>query len=107
MSPDVTRAHEATPGGPGSGGAAVADPEVADGATDLDRPWMTIVWDDPVNLMRYVTFVFQKIFGYSESKANQLMMQVHTEGKAVVSSGDRDKVETDVRKLHALSLIHI
>ncbi|ACY21214.1 ATP-dependent Clp protease adaptor protein ClpS [Gordonia bronchialis DSM 43247] len=104
MSPDVTRAHEATPGGPGSGGAAVADPEVADGATDLDRPWMTIVWDDPVNLMRYVTFVFQKIFGYSESKANQLMMQVHTEGKAVVSSGDRDKVETDVRKLHAAGL---
>ncbi|NDK92605.1 ATP-dependent Clp protease adapter ClpS [Gordonia desulfuricans] len=99
MAPDVIRAHEATPGG-----AAVAEPSVADSASDLDRPWMTIVWDDPVNLMRYVTFVFQKIFGYSEAKANELMMQVHTEGKAVVSSGDRDKVESDVRKLHAAGL---
>lgn len=93
------RAHEATPGG-----AAVAEPIVADSASDLDRPWMTVVWDDPVNLMRYVTFVFQKIFGYSEARANELMMQVHTEGKAVVSSGGREKVESDVRKLHAAGL---
>ncbi|MGW5521743.1 ATP-dependent Clp protease adapter ClpS [Gordonia sp. NPDC003950] len=99
MAPDVLRAHEATPGG-----ATVAEPTAAENVADLDRPWMTIVWDDPVNLMRYVTFVFQKIFGYSESRANQLMMQVHTEGKAVVSSGDRDKVESDVRKLHAAGL---
>lgn len=102
MAPEETRAHEATPGQPG--GTAVAEPGVADGATALDRPWVTIVWDDPVNLMRYVTFVFQKLFGYSESRANQLMMQVHTEGKAVVSSGDRDKVEADVRKLHSAGL---
>lgn len=95
----MIRAHEATPGG-----AAVADPAVADGAVGIDRPWMTIVWDDPVNLMRYVTFVFQKVFGYSESRANELMMQVHTEGRAVVSSGGRDKVESDVRKLHAAGL---
>ena len=53
----------------------MADPAVADSASAFDRPWVTIVWDDPVNLMRYVTFVFQKVFGYSESKANQLMMQ--------------------------------
>ncbi|MFW0787328.1 ATP-dependent Clp protease adapter ClpS [Gordonia sp. CPCC 206044] len=98
MAPE-SRAHEATPGG-----TAVAEPAVADGAAALDRPWVTIVWDDPVNLMRYVTFIFQKIFGYSESQANHLMMQVHTEGKAVVSSGDRDKVESDVRKLHAAGL---
>ncbi|WP_124706860.1 ATP-dependent Clp protease adapter ClpS [Gordonia insulae] len=118
MAPDETRAHEATRRGERSdggwlgersdggspGGTAVAEPGVADGATSLDRPWVTIVWDDPVNLMRYVTFVFQKVFGYSESRANQLMMQVHNEGKAVVSAGDRDKMEVDVRKLHAAGL---
>ncbi|MGZ8180077.1 ATP-dependent Clp protease adapter ClpS [Williamsia sp. SKLECPSW1] len=91
--------HEATPGG-----AAVADPDTADADTSDDRPWVTIVWDDPVNLMRYVTYVFQKLFGYSETRAAELMMQVHTQGKAVVSSGDRDKVEIDVRKLHAAGL---
>ena len=96
------RSERSDVGGPG--GAAVADPEVAENAAALDRPWVTIVWDDPVNLMRYVTFVFQKVFGYSESHANQLMMQVHTEGKAVVSAGERDKVEGDVRKLHAAGL---
>ena len=63
MAPDDIRAHEATPGsGGGSGGTAVADPAVADSASAFDRPWVTIVWDDPVNLMRYVTFVFQKVF---------------------------------------------
>ena len=69
-----------------------------------DTPWVTVVWDDPVNLMRYVTYVFQKLFGYSETRAAELMMQVHTEGKAVVSTGDRDKVELDVQKLHAAGL---
>ena len=75
-------------------------------ATDAaqDAPWVTIVWDDPVNLMHYVTYVFQKLFGYSKAKATELMMQVHSEGKAVVSSGDRDKMENDVRRLHAAGL---
>nr|WP_253663588.1 ATP-dependent Clp protease adapter ClpS [Williamsia maris] len=90
---------EATPAG-----TAVAEPDTADAGTAIDRPWVTIVWDDPVNLMRYVTFVFQKVFGYSESRASQLMMLVHTEGKAVVSSGDRDKMEIDVRKLQSAGL---
>lgn len=66
--------------------------------------WVTIVWDDPVNLMHYVTYVFQKLFGYSKAKATDLMMQVHSEGKAVVSSGSRDKMEADVRRLHAAGL---
>ncbi|GAA1088169.1 ATP-dependent Clp protease adapter ClpS [Tsukamurella spumae] len=70
----------------------------------IDKPWVTVVWDDPVNLMSYVTFVLRKLFGYSTDKAKELMMQVHTEGKAVVSTGDRDKVEGDVRKLHAAGL---
>ena len=66
----------------------------------LNRPWKVIVWDDPVNLMSYVTFVFRKLFGYSQAKAHKLMMQVHTEGKAVVSSGPKEKAEHDVFCLH-------
>ncbi|NUS45777.1 MAG: ATP-dependent Clp protease adapter ClpS [Mycobacteriaceae bacterium] len=69
-----------------------------------DRPWVTVVWDDPVNLMHYVTYIFQKLFGYSKSKATELMMKVHQEGKAVVSSGSRDKMEHDVQRLHAAGL---
>ena len=66
----------------------------------MDRPWVTIVWDDPVNLMNYVTYIFQKLFGYSEPQATKLMLQVHNEGKAVVSSGTREKAEIDVFRLH-------
>mgnify|MGYP003329547278 CR=1 FL=1 len=66
----------------------------------IDKPWITIVWDDPVNLMNYVTFVFIKLFGYSKEKAHELMMQVHTEGKAVVSTGTREEMERDVQRLH-------
>jgi ATP-dependent Clp protease adaptor protein ClpS len=69
-----------------------------------ERPWVTIVWDDPVNLMNYVTYIFQKLFGYSEAKATELMLKVHHEGKAVVSSGPRESMEVDVTKLHAAGL---
>ncbi|MCG5434457.1 ATP-dependent Clp protease adapter ClpS [Mycobacterium sp. MYCO198283] len=69
-----------------------------------DHPWVTIVWDDPVNLMNYVTYVFQKLFGYSEPQATKLMLQVHNEGKAVVSAGSRESMEVDVAKLHAAGL---
>ena len=68
--------------------------------TDLARPWKVIVWNDPINLMTYVTFVLQKLFGYSKPKAHKLMMDVHTKGKAVVSSGPREKAELDVFRLH-------
>ncbi len=84
--------------------AAPQEAEVEQMTEALDRPWVTVVWDDPVNLMHYVTYIFQKLFGYSKAKATDLMMQVHKEGKAVVSSGSRDKVENDVRKLHAAGL---
>src|SRR6202161_805029 len=67
-------------------------------------PWVTIVWDDPVNLMTYVTYVFQKLFGYSEPHATKLMMQVHNEGKAVVSAASRETMKVDVSKLHAAGL---
>lgn len=73
---------------------------VADEHVSHDRPWVVIVWDDPVNLMSYVTHVLQKLFGYSREKAQQLMMQVHEEGRAVVSSGPREKAELDVFRLH-------
>jgi ATP-dependent Clp protease adaptor protein ClpS len=69
-----------------------------------DRPWIVIVWNDPVNLMTYVTLVFQKLFGYSRAKAETLMLQVHHEGRAIVSSGTREKCELDVSKLHAAGL---
>jgi ATP-dependent Clp protease adaptor protein ClpS len=68
------------------------------------RPWVTVVWDDPINLMTYVTYVFQKLFGYSEPHATKLMLQVHHEGKAVVSAGSRESMEVDVSKLHAAGL---
>jgi ATP-dependent Clp protease adaptor protein ClpS len=68
--------------------------------TDLARPWKVIVWNDPINLMSYVTFVLQKLFGYSKEKAHKLMMDVHTKGKAVVSNGSREKSELDVFRLH-------
>jgi ATP-dependent Clp protease adaptor protein ClpS len=69
-----------------------------------DSPWVTIVWDDPVNLMSYVTYVFQKLFGYTEPHATKLMLQVHNDGKAVVSSGTRESMEVDVTKLHSAGL---
>ena len=69
-----------------------------------EKPWVVIVWNDPVNLMTYVTFVFQKLFGYSRAKATKLMLQVHHEGKAVVASGTREKCENDVARLHAYGL---
>jgi len=74
-------------------------PEI-DETADVDRPWIVIVWNDPINLMSYVTFVFQKLFGYSLEKATKLMLQVHNEGRAVVSSGTRESCEFDVYRLH-------
>ncbi|GAB3134847.1 ATP-dependent Clp protease adapter ClpS [Tsukamurella serpentis] len=96
---------ESSAGAPGAG-ALPGSSAVLERKSEeaIDKPWVTIVWDDPVNLMSYVTFVLRKIFGFSTAKAKELMMQVHTEGKAVVSTGDRDKVEGDVRKLHAAGL---
>jgi ATP-dependent Clp protease adaptor protein ClpS len=74
------------------------------GDVERDVPWVVIVWNDPINLMSYVTLVFQKLFGYSRAKATKLMLQVHYEGKAVVSSGTREKAEFDVSRLHARGL---
>ena len=74
-------------------------PEV-DETTSEDRPWVVIVWNDPINLMSYVVLVFQKLFGYNRSKATELMLDVHHKGRAVVSNGTREKAEMDVFRLH-------
>jgi ATP-dependent Clp protease adaptor protein ClpS len=76
----------------------------SDELRDIDRPWVVIVWNDPINLMSYVALVFRKLFGYTEARATKLMLQVHNEGKAVVSSGTREKAELDVSLLHAHGL---
>ena len=68
--------------------------------TSTDLPWKVLVWNDPINTMSYVTFVFQKLFGYSKEKAHSLMLDVHHKGKAVVSHGAREKAELDVFRLH-------
>jgi len=65
-----------------------------------DLPWLVIVWNDPINLMSYVTYVFQKLFGYSLEKATRLMLDVHQKGRAIVSSGTRERAELDVFRLH-------
>ena len=83
--------------------AEVKEPDVHD-LTEPDRPWVVIVWNDPINLMSYVTWVFQKLFGYSRGKAEKLMLDVHHKGKAVVSSGARERAEWDVSRLHAHGL---
>jgi ATP-dependent Clp protease adaptor protein ClpS len=69
-----------------------------------DRPWVTIVWNDPVNLMSYVTWVFQTLFGYDREKAERLMMDVHRKGRATVSSGARERMEFDATRLHGYGL---
>jgi ATP-dependent Clp protease adaptor protein ClpS len=81
----------------------LGEPE-SDDAVGTDRPWIVIVWNDPVNLMSYVVYVLQKLFGYSREKATRLMLQVHHDGKAVVSDGSREKAEADVARLHAHGL---
>ncbi len=89
--------------------ASVTTPERLDETgvderTQPDRPWLVIVWNDPINLMSYVTWVFQKLFGYPREKATRLMLQVHNEGRAVVSNGNREKAEFDCFRLHAHGL---
>lgn len=71
-----------------------------DEAVDQDKPWIVIVWNDPINLMSYVTYVLQKVFGYSREKAESLMLDVHEKGRAVVSNGSKEKAELDVFRLH-------
>ncbi|MEK7426647.1 MAG: ATP-dependent Clp protease adapter ClpS [Actinomycetota bacterium] len=79
---------------------AEVEAPTTDSTIDPDRPWVVLVWNDPINLMSYVTFVLQKLFGYSLEKATELMLDVHHKGRAAVSSGSREKAELDVFRLH-------
>ena len=81
----------------------IVDPDVEE-TVDVARPWVVVVWNDPINLMTYVVYVFQKLFGYSFEKATKLMLDVHHRGKAVVSSGAKEKAEFDTYRLHAHGL---
>jgi ATP-dependent Clp protease adaptor protein ClpS len=76
----------------------------SDFSTLPELPWVTIVWNDPVNLMSYVAYVFRSYFGYDEAKAEQLMLAVHHEGRAVVSAGSREEMERDVEAMHGYGL---
>ena len=80
------------------------DRPVGEDVTEPARPWLVIVWNDPINLMSYVTWVFQKLFGFSREKAEKLMLDVHHKGKAIVSSGARELMEHDASRLHAYGL---
>jgi ATP-dependent Clp protease adaptor protein ClpS len=80
------------------------DEPVTDDLTQLATPWVTIVWNDPVNLMSYVTFVFTSYFGYSRKKAEKLMLEVHNDGRSVVSTGSREEMERDVQAMHEYGL---
>ncbi|MBI2706319.1 MAG: ATP-dependent Clp protease adapter ClpS [Actinobacteria bacterium] len=76
------------------------DEPTSDKRVEPERPWVVLVWNDPINTMDYVTFVFQKLFGYSYEKAESLMLDVHHKGRAAVSTGAREKAELDVFRLH-------
>jgi len=83
----------------------VVDPFVAvDDSADEMRPWLVIVWDDPVNLMTYVTMVLRRVFGFSRERAEELMLRVHNEGRAVVAQEPREQAELHVAQLHGYGL---
>jgi ATP-dependent Clp protease adaptor protein ClpS len=83
---------------------AVHPGEIAVERLEPAPPWVVVVWNDPINLMTYVTFVFRKLFGYSEARAHELMLRVHETGRAVVAEGSRERCEYDVSRLHAHGL---
>jgi ATP-dependent Clp protease adaptor protein ClpS len=78
----------------------VRERPAAETDVETDIPWIVLVWNDPINLMSYVVWVFQKLFGYSREKATELMLDVHHKGRAVVSNGSREQAELDVFRLH-------
>jgi ATP-dependent Clp protease adaptor protein ClpS len=85
-----------------SGSTAPVEVERPEAEEDVlpELPWLVIVWNDPINLMNYVTYVFQKLFGYSRPKAHKLRLDVPYKGRAVVSSGPKERAELDVARLH-------
>jgi ATP-dependent Clp protease adaptor protein ClpS len=84
--------------------ASLAPAEIEEVEATVQRPWVTIVWDDPINLMSYVTYVFITYFKYDKAKAERLMLDVHEKGRAVVSNGTREEMERDVAAMHGYGL---
>jgi len=82
----------------------IVDEPISEIEVGSDVPWVVLVWNDPINLMSYVSYVLQKLFGYSPEKANELMLDVHHKGRAAVSNGTREKAELDVFRLHGYGL---
>lgn len=82
----------------------MAPAEIQEVEATVQRPWVTIVWDDPINLMSYVTYVFITYFKYDKAKAERLMLDVHDKGRAVVSNGTREEMERDVAAMHGYGL---
>lgn len=80
------------------------DEPLSDLEQAVDVPWVTLVWNDPVNLMSYVSFVFRSYFGYTQAKADELMLDVHQRGRAAVSHGSREAMERDVEALQGFGL---
>ncbi|MDA8027194.1 MAG: ATP-dependent Clp protease adapter ClpS [Actinomycetota bacterium] len=87
------------------GSTTITRPEITtEDVTDLDREWRVVVWNDPINLISYVIYVLRLTFGYSLAKATELTMEVHNNGRSIVSSGPREKAETDAHALHGYGL---
>lgn len=94
-----------TPGLPGTGpGTAVLPEEATETRTELGRSWNVVVWNDPINLMSYVVWVFQKLFGFPEHKATLHMLEVHHQGRSIVATVEREKAEFYVTRLHQYGL---
>ena len=74
------------------------------GLQQFSTPWLTVVWNDPVNLMNYVSFVFRSYFGFPREEADRLMLLVHHEGRAIVASGNREAMERHVSAMHGYGL---
>lgn len=97
-------AGPAEPGDGREGGTQAGTAVLEREQLSLGRPWQVIVWNDPVNLMSYVAYVFRSYFGYSREKAHRLMLQVHHEGRSVVASGSREEAERHVQAMHGFGL---
>ncbi|QZN86711.1 ATP-dependent Clp protease adapter ClpS [Cellulomonas sp. C5510] len=82
----------------------IAPEETAHAEGAVAEPWVTVVWNDPVNLMSYVTYVFRSYFGYPQAKAEKLMLEVHEQGRSAVSTGNREQMEVDVQAMHGFGL---
>ncbi len=89
--------------GAGTAPARTLEPET-ESESSLDRPWNVVVWNDPITLMSYVVFVFQKLFGYNREKATKLMLEVHHQGRSIVATVDHERAEYYVSRLHGFGL---